>query len=144
MRLELGYPSNERNMIPSILAWTPSENVKPCSSSFNVLSTPVRELLAPNKISGSEGLDRDISTTVTWHNSVKITIFCNCTFLIQHSYWLNKRDHKLTWSSWGILAFNFAMAMARERPPIASTKPRDAASLPVQTLPCATSSILST
>lgn len=50
----------------------------------------------------------------------------------------------LTGLSWGILAFCFAMATAREKPPIASTRPLEAASFPVQTLPCATSSIFST
>lgn len=51
---------------------------------------------------------------------------------------------KQTCLSWGMLAFCFAMAIARVSPPVASTRPREAASLPVQTLPCATSSILST
>lgn len=51
---------------------------------------------------------------------------------------------KSTFKSWDILAFCFAIATARENPPIASTNPRAAASFPVQTLPCATSSISST
>lgn len=51
---------------------------------------------------------------------------------------------KQTCLSTGILAFCFAIATARESPPIASTRPRVAASLPVQTLPWATSSMLST
>ena len=55
-----------------------------------------------------------------------------------------KNSKQKTCLSWGILAFSFAIATARESPPIASTKPLEAASLPVQTLPCATSSILST
>lgn len=44
----------------------------------------------------------------------------------------------------GIFAFCFAIAIARESPPIASTRPSDTASWPTQTLPCAASSILST
>ncbi|RDX74741.1 hypothetical protein CR513_45471, partial [Mucuna pruriens] len=58
MGLAYGYPSSFSNTIPSIRAWTPWENV---------LSTPTRELPRPLKISGSEGLGLESSTTLNYH-----------------------------------------------------------------------------
>lgn len=54
-------------MIPSIRAWTPSENVKSCNSSFIVASTPTNVFPMPLRISGSVGDGRESSTRVTWH-----------------------------------------------------------------------------